>query len=400
MTADSFRVLICSDFHAYDSNAARSSPEQPPSIYNISGPDTECPVRKFVRFLSANSIKADLLICPGDLADKACPNGLSAAWKALQQIKEEIEASQLAVTAGNHDLDSRYAYNDHDAKGMLQSLDPPFPIDNESQFNEYWARHIFFLDGDDWRVCVLNSSAYHGSQEEHKYGRISKSTLSYLKRRLAEIPAKTINLLVCHHPPHDQTENQQGSGDRIHFGDDLLELLGSGHHGQWIVIYGHKHYPKLEYARGGDAAPILISSASLTALPYLKYGPNGTNQFHVLEFTRESIERFGVVFRMFSYQWSLADGEWKPASYDRGLPRETGIGYHINIDVGAARIALLLRCENELSWEHVLDELNEFRFVSIETLRPILIALKNNHGIVAEFADEDYRSKLVKLVKA
>src|SRR4051794_17273041 len=54
-----------------------------------------------------NSLRADVLVCPGDLANRVCSVGMMQAWDHLKEIERKLECQQLLTTLGNHDVDSR-----------------------------------------------------------------------------------------------------------------------------------------------------------------------------------------------------------------------------------------------------------------------------------------------------
>jgi hypothetical protein len=65
--------------------------------------------------LKHDHLTADLLLSPGDLGDKADPTGIQLGGQTLNRLKDQLEARELVASAGNHDVDSRYLDDDHDA---------------------------------------------------------------------------------------------------------------------------------------------------------------------------------------------------------------------------------------------------------------------------------------------
>src|SRR5205823_184468 len=124
---DCLTIAILSDLHAYDRLKVS---ESPPSYLCINDPETELtqhPIGGLLNLIKGPpEISADILICCGDLCDKARPAGISYTWEKLHRLREELKADRLIATPGNHDVDSRFGYNDYDAKGFLQTLEPPF----------------------------------------------------------------------------------------------------------------------------------------------------------------------------------------------------------------------------------------------------------------------------------
>jgi hypothetical protein len=80
-----------------------------------------------------------------------------------------------------HDLDSRLIYKAYDAREDIQSLRPYYPVDNEQVADKYWAQHYAIIKEGPIRFVLLNSSAYHGFNDEMEHGRVSDKTIRQLK---------------------------------------------------------------------------------------------------------------------------------------------------------------------------------------------------------------------------
>ena len=114
-------IAVASDFHAHDETIVT----KPPSWLNINQPASNKalhPTAGLVDLISSSDLRADWLLCPGDLTHQAKPAPLNFAWAELQRISNKLKTTLVAATAGNHDMDSRYRYNNHDAKGMLLAV--------------------------------------------------------------------------------------------------------------------------------------------------------------------------------------------------------------------------------------------------------------------------------------
>src|SRR5439155_7955565 len=119
---------VVSDLHAYDRVDG-----EPPSHFCTLDPEDQPgkhPLAGLEQLIVTQGLRADLLLCAGDIGDKANPGGVRSAWNWLVRLSQKFGASMLA-TPGNHDVDSRFIYNQYDAKGVLQSLSPPFPFPAE-----------------------------------------------------------------------------------------------------------------------------------------------------------------------------------------------------------------------------------------------------------------------------
>ena len=167
------KALILSDIHAF------TTPREGGAIPSyVKVGDSDGADQQFLEYLERNSIELDLLICPGDLCDRADATSLKHAWDFLNNVKRITSCKCLMTTAGNHDMDSRDASNSFDPAGFLRSLKPTFPtqIDTDcaviqDDFHRslwFWARHYYIFSNDEIRCVVLNSAAYHGYHSANK----------------------------------------------------------------------------------------------------------------------------------------------------------------------------------------------------------------------------------------
>lgn len=219
------------------------------------------------------------------MGDKANPSAIKFAWDQIHRIKKALGAEGLIATAGNHDLDSRYIYNDFDAKGFLQALDPPFPFANADKNDRFWSRNFVVTHEANSRILVINSSAYHGGKEgEFERGRIAKRTIEGIRIALTKSEPGKVNIAVCHHHPFRYPDIAAEDYSEMKGGENLLELLGSGNFGRWIIIHGHRHYPRICYAAGSTSAPVIFGAGSLCAKLYGDIQNRARNQFYLLAF--------------------------------------------------------------------------------------------------------------------
>jgi predicted MPP superfamily phosphohydrolase len=373
-------LFICGDFHAYD---GATVPADPPSWFNTQhyGDRSSCPVSQLVDFLIEERITADIAVNCGDLADKANPSATGVAWKAFHQLADAVKAPIRIATAGNHDLDSHF-HSDYDAKGCIQALDPSFPIPDISQFDQYWSRHFFVLQTENYRIVCVNSSAYHGYKDEYQHGRVSPRTLERLKQAIQAGGSCPVNILICHHPPQHQSEGGQGEDDNMIGGADLIAALAANPSNQWLIVHGHKHYPKLQYARGSNDAPVILSAGSISAIPYALYGKDGKNQVHLIGIDLDDAKTSGMSGVVNTYEWATA-GKWRPSSRDGGLPAECGFGNRATSLQNATRIATAVR--GRTNWSEVLRQCPEVRFLPGKSLDSLFTILESQFDIVATF---------------
>ena len=377
MEAKHLRLFVCSDFHAFDGQVVK---DNAPSWFDIHfhGDAARCPVTQLQEYIFDHKLKADIAICCGDLGDKANPVAATTAWKSFQAIAGVLKSDLTVATAGNHDLDSHYVYNDFDAKGHMQILKPLFPSEELGKFDQYWSRHFYITESSDYRIVSLNSSAYHGSNDESKHGRVSARTLDALKKELTGREKVLVNILVCHHPPQFLAESQMGDKDFMKGGEDLAQFLGNDAPNQWLIIHGHKHYPRLQYARGGADAPVMLSAGSISAMPYQMYGKNGKNQVHFIDFDLSLIADKGFYGLVDTLEWTSAD-QWRPATRDGGLPARCGFGNRKATNEIAKAVARLVK--GKIKWHELTESLPEVQYMVGNDLGVVLDLLEKQHGI-------------------
>lgn len=382
---DCLMVAVVSDLHAYKD----AEPDDAPSHYCLGDPGTDpgtSPLAGLRDLIKAENLTADLLLCPGDLADKADPVAIQHVWRELHDIKAHLKAPLLAATSGNHDVDSRYQYNDFDAKGVLQALNPPYPLPDDALNDRYWSRHFsLIVDRAPYRLLVLNSSAFHGEgryeqtkQYEFQHGRISEHTLAAIKRELDASPRDySVNILLCHHHPHPHSELRLSESDLMAGGRHLVELLGSGTYGRWIIVHGHKHHPKIENAAGGTSSPVILAAGSLCATLYRELQTAARNQFYILTFPFALYHDFGFVGRFKAWDWLSGSG-WVAATERSGLPSAGGFGWRGDISLIAKQISSIVS-DRTVPWNEVRASIPIVDYILPQDLRSLCLILQRNH---------------------
>ncbi|MGC3968741.1 MAG: metallophosphoesterase [Pirellulales bacterium] len=380
------RIAVVSDVHAYD----ELEPDDAPSHCRVGENDPmKNPLAGLRGFIAEQQLRADILMCPGDLGDKAHPVAIQHVWSELQEIKTLLKAQQLLTTTGNHDLDSRYSHH-FDAKGTLQSLVPQYPFLDEHANDKYWARNYVCITEPGYRIIVLNSSAFHGEgnyektkRYEYEQGRVSDFTLGLIRSELQSSRSPPINILLCHHHPHPHSELRLGEKDLMIGGQALLEMLGSGQFGSWLVIHGHKHHPKLEYAAGGTSAPIVFAAGSVAAVLYPEIQTICRNQFYIIEFPTKAMSTLGFVARFFSWDWLSGMG-WRKAAKASKLPATGGFGWRGDIITLAKVVASLVKNKSSVMWSDLVVDHPSLEFLLPQDIEHLVQILKANHSIVSQ----------------
>lgn len=380
----SLELFVMSDLHAFD---GERSDGQRPSWYDISESEGGNPIRDLASFIKKNKITSDYLLFGGDLADKACPRSTLYAWTEMQQITTLLGAKMLIATAGNHDVDSRHVYNDHDAIGCLLDLNPCFPLYEETSSNQYWAHHFAVYQPEDVkaRFVTINSCGYHGTTEEHKHGRISERTLKRMRRVLDKSGKMNANIAIVHHHPQTISEYNLGDADNMKGGYEFLSALSATDYGPWLVIHGHKHFAKLIYAQGETLSPLVFSTGSCAAIPFPEIqGKAGIQVYKLtIELHREhSTTCWG---RFESWDWSLGEG-WRQSNGRSGLPSSGGFGHRCDVGAFANQIAASVGATAKM-WTDIESEFVALRYMIPGDIRAVVKLLKQDHSMRIELGE-------------
>jgi 3',5'-cyclic AMP phosphodiesterase CpdA len=384
------KFLIVSDIHAFGAkeNSSGSVLDYSPAV--SSSPN---PLRDLIRQVQSTGMKADVLICAGDISNRADAAGLREAWKDLQELAKALGNAELIATNGNHDLDSRFLSNeiDPDPKGTLLSLDPPFPFSDKTLNNQYWARNFALVPHPSGvMMAVLNTCAYHGGlQSEINHGRVSKRTITELCEALEVTKGYKAHVLVCHHHPLP-LNGWAGAADMeyIRNGQELLDGILKATSTSWLVVHGHRHTPRLVHgASDNNDVPFVFGAGSLGARL-----TGVANQFHMItlhvppENDHASIS--GVVETWF---WSDSTG-WKLNTGTSRLPAECGFGYRGQVKRLVAKISEICNLRTYLTWNEVQELHPGVRFLMPDSLREFenelevagLAVMRDRQGRIAQ----------------
>lgn len=358
------KIAVASDLHAFTTGSSSGDPSHL-STGLPEAPVNDHPIASLLKLISTEQLTADYLLCPGDLGNKSDPAGIAYAWTQIHRLGDALKAEHTLATTGNHDLDSRYKTNKFDPKGFLQGLTPPYPFKREELQDKYWSRNFAILDDGehDCRILILNSCAYHGAgPDEIDHGRISELTLGTLRNELENGQERSVNICLTHHHPQRQEEIDGDDYEVMAGGQSLLAALGSGDFGRWLVIHGHKHFPKIGYAQGCSSAPVVLSAGSLTATLYKELQTKARNQFYLIEIALGDIDTYGLVGQILAWDWAVGSG-WAPsAGPASGLPKRSGFGYRADAKLLAKRVSEKLS-ENAQNWVDLSNQHKELNYL-------------------------------------
>lgn len=396
------RALILSDLHAI----TKRDPSRPlPSLIefaNTTRSPTQDPLLGLKDLLISGSVpRPDVIICAGDLADRADANAIRSVWGEINSIATTLSVETVLATCGNHDLDTRHVENKFDPKGFLRTLIPPFPSPFMSKSDpiqlSYWADNFCLIEGDELRILNINSCAYHGygdkSAPELERGRISDFTLDNIRELLMSTSsgaASKFNVCIFHHHLREISSDQYSDQSRMVGAENLIDLLSEARFGEWLVVHGHRHIGDI-YQASGISSPIVLSCASFAATPVGNEHNPSPNQFYLVDLEPPSTGRYRIRGEVLTWSWSPSYG-WLPASNTPGgLPRVCGFGFKGDLHEVADEIVDLVIRDGRLKWENAKIKFPELKYFLPVDLTNLIQLIEANTRISVSSEGRDIR---------
>ncbi len=368
----SLTIAIVSDLHAVSSDS--KDHENTYLTSSMAVANDKNPVSSLCRLVDEENLKADALVCCGDMGNIADAGGIRYAWKQIHKIKNHLKTKNLIATCGNHDVNLKTPST---RWKTLKTLNPLFPSNKYKTRNSFWKSHYFIQENKNYRFIVLNSAAHCTNETELGHGYISENVIQEIAFKLKRKPKKLINIFVCHHHPHKHMEKDLGEYDEMRNGQLLLKLLGDSVIGDWIVIHGHKHHPKIQYASGNSSAPTVFSAGSLSAKINCKLGVR--NQFHIIKFPFKDIQSLGPVGIFKTWEWGYTEG-WRPSKSESGLPYIGGFGFR-KYNSLAKDIKKILGRKPFISWNDIKKKIPQVQYLLPDDLKSLLESLEEVYKI-------------------
>jgi 3',5'-cyclic AMP phosphodiesterase CpdA len=391
MSPKPIRIAVLSDLHVVDDS--NGAPGNSHIRVSDQGNPRQSPVDALHALIKQEKLTADLLVCPGDLCDRANPSALRWAWDQLGKLGEGLGA-QVVATTGNHDVDSRLAHKKTDTYGALLDLRPHFPFAEFEKANEYFARGITVRESEAARVVLLDSCFLHRERKPKQLDRgfLTPRVLDRVEEIAATQPEHeaAANILVCHHQPLRWTEFGATMGE-LRGGERLVRILERSPSGSWVLIHGHCHAPALDYLGQTSGGPVRFAAGSMgVALPatvltgaaistdywagdiYLR------NQFYILELSPGSVVNVRLAGRFRAWDW--LDG-WQPARRESMIPGEGGFGFRASgVDL-ADWIAGLGAAD--LSWDDLVTRDERLEHLAPCDMNLLVMTLRTRgHGVL------------------
>ena len=293
--------------------------------------------------LQSYSGEIDALFVLGDMAHQAKTLAMHQVWHDAHTLGNSLGIENIVGIGGNHDIYSR-AKSLPEAESLsdhLQSIIPQFPVSDQQVCQEYFADSVASFAIGGCRIVILNTCHLHGLggdeasvKELFRRGNVSSRMIEKVNS-IFQGSEETHFIVAMHHHPRMLPIPADTFNDTMERGEALLSEI-SKHNRSVLILHGHKHLVSLSQMTDDTSSPVLFSAASLAAEPYPGQAHYFSNQFHLIEFDLEILDRAkGKV-----YSWDWSDPNWEESTRPH-MPHEKPIGMKVDFDEIASKLVTL-----------------------------------------------------------
>lgn len=396
------KLFVISDIHALDSRFIVQLASTAPKVsagargwLDYANRDAHDPLRTLRALIDREDIRADYIVCPGDVCDQANGDALRQAWTEIDDIRRATGADATIAATGNHDVDSRYRHHTYDPKDALRQLVPAFPVTDLTSHAQYWAYGVSEFAHGETRFVIVDSCAFHGlghdTSSEIQHGRISNTALERLRAIVNEESTYRLNVLVCHHHVLPVANSSNDLDDRMIRGDHLLEILDESPD-HWLLIHGHRHAGKLTYSSGNNKSASILSAGSAAVRLDPALATHFRNQVHLVEVAAAKIAGGGIRGTVRTWDYIPYSG-WEKAS-GGGLPANCGFGYRGDTAILAQQIASVVTSYGgPVGWTELCSHCTEIRFLTPGAIKQLTRELRKYHRIgLSEISNSEFEA--------
>lgn len=369
------------------------------------------PIDDLKALIADQGLRADVVLCPGDITTRASGTALSAGWRNLVDLAQDLDATLLCAATGNHDVDSRSQKTMVAANPIrnlslmtgpiesLKLLTPSYPAfrrdtacvttDHRAAQSRYFGESFVLLDHDPrFRVLAFNSCADHGHDaHEYERGTAPSSALRWVKEDVEALNQVKVNLLLVHHPLLSQSTQD---GDQYSFqagGDHLLKVI-EGAADDWLVINGHKHHGELKNGPSTTGVNVTLFSAASFSAVVESQAEGSENQFYLIDLERDHDDR--LLGNLRTWNWHVGN-RWRKAPPGRhaGVYDDCGFGNPRKPQQLAADIYSHFNTGTR-NWVDLRSAMPELAYVLPDALRATRHLLRKNHQLIIEVDEQGF----------
>lgn len=287
-------------------------------------PEHNHPVQALEELIDELTLRADVLLVPGDITNKGKLEGLQQGWDHSLEIGRKLKARKVIPVLGNHDIESR-ARPGRDPMYIARNLRPGFPFESDADCRAFFSDGFCILDlRPDAQLVAVNTVIDHRDEKSANRGTFDVARIEKMKRALKSRLRAPLRLAMMHHHPVLHTSPYLTDADVIDTGDALVRALREA--GCRLVVHGHKHVANLRYVDD-----VVIFAAGSFSATMNEFATSIGNMFHVAEL--EGVGK-GSAMRGKIRTWVYGHGKgWDKSSVThRGFPHVTGFGAGSSLD--------------------------------------------------------------------
>lgn len=283
-------------------------------------------------------LAADYLVCPGDLTNRAGVDGFRYGWAELEAVARHLNARAVIFTPGNHDLDTHDLNGAGDPRSCLAAVAPdPDLRPNAANGRRLEVDHFEIYQHGNLVLLNIDTNGKDPFRTQGKYGRIELDTVDEMGHDLSRmIKPDTFVVVICHHHPYRHGDIDLEDYSALDHAPELLEMFERLGGAGWLIVHGHKHYPRI---RAHGSRLTIFSAGSLAGSFRGPLQCRARNQCYELKITLD--RRLGIdhppVGKYRAWDWNAT--QWMPALDGFGIPRQGGFGAVVQLETLAGQVA-------------------------------------------------------------
>lgn len=349
------------------------------TVGGLRNPSGRHPVQALLDLIDGEGLRADALLVPGDLTNRARLEGLQQGWDYALEIGRKLGVSVVAPVIGNHDIDSHRANPGLPAFHAVQNLRPGFPFADPAAVQSFFADGYCVVRVGEAEVVAVNTVIDHVDPTSAKRGAFGIDRIARMESSLSGTLMTPLRGALMHHHPILHTGTFLEDIDVIPTGDALLNSLRRL--GCRFVIHGHKHFTRLSYVDG----VAVFASGSFSAL-LQEFGTSIANTFHIVRVHGDQpINVRGVVhtwvFR-FGSGWRRSNADHAGFPYSSGFGRRTPIADIIH---DLMQLAATDGAKNRFLEAEVLDTIPDAKYLTPTEREEVNAALREHDLKVSDY---------------
>lgn len=382
-----YRFVVISDIHAVGRDSSGYVDEST-VIETVLEPRAPEPFTRLGDVLSSMPHPIDAITCCGDLTNRGGIDGYIYGVRRLNELGERLDVRHILVTPGNHDMDilDRSGLANPHACVQSANIHPrftPVPLTAHRLGNDLFE---IYQPTDELIIVNLDTNGPTPTETQGKYGIVTLETIQRLEAALCDVDLPSALILLCHHHPYRHGDIDLADYSELHGAPELFEMMGRLEK-SWFIFHGHKHQPRLAYARGGVVAPAIFAAGSFSRTLDKYLQGVARNQCYVVEIIRDTrlSAAHPPVGRFRSLEWASSKWVPSPPTMQSGLPYSGGFGARRYPSVLAESVAALVKASPERRLNHsvVADQEAELRYLVPSDMQRMLRHLLDDHGVYA-----------------